>query len=299
MLILQGAFPEQFKNPFRFDAWDFMGITICIISILFSLDSFINPVNQVKAMTKPITLIAKLVGVYVVLGAAAVLCLYVPVAGYFFVSLVAWIIFVFKNQYFLSSFHKPLARKISIYGVLILVVTFLFSGFLAYVNVDDVRSHYLGKLGPDVTYTLSERFTINTIEDFYKWADTENEKDDFDEIHTALLKLSELCPPEASDNPTEILCTGNVGRTTSLRMRVFADDEILRLLSAKDYYSNLVGIMKSRQLQLPVNESIKTTLESFANRPGNLSPIAMKTLAREGAEKKVRISLKIKEKAAL
>lgn len=298
-LLLQGAFPEQFKNPFRFEIWDVMGIMICAVLVLFSADGFMNPVNQVKAMTKPITLIAKLVIIYVLVGVATALCMFVPVAGYFFISIVAWILFIYKNQYFASSFHKPLARKIAIYGVLVLTVIFSFTGFLAYVNVNDVRSHYLGKLGPDVTYSLSERFSINTIEDFYKWADTENEKDDFEEIQKALLKLSKLCPPEPSDSPTEILCTGNMRHTTSLRMRVLTAEEILQLLSAEDYYLNLVGIMKSRQLPLPVSEILKTTIEAFAKRPGNLSPVAMKTLAREEAEKRVRISLKIREKNIL
>lgn len=215
--------------------------------------------------------------------------------GYAFVEFSLLAYFFYRNSFLISSILPSSRNKLFI--VSFCIVAFATLAFYVSEKQKGDPSDLLGTLGPKKIWNFSESDFANVNSPNGLVVYLQNSKKlTSNQLLQAIEKIEALCPRGNSDYPTVIDCFEK--ETTVDESCICTDlkeSELLEFLDSKLEYAKLVGLLGARSLDVFSGE-LKQKIERISNNPGNLSPVALKTLAEHGKGKGKRVRVRFLEK---
>lgn len=261
--------------------WDMAWMLFCFTLFSINMSNALDPMKAKENINKPAKNLLKFLFLYVFAGIEYYLLLEIRILAYLIFALVFWTMFIRSNPFFKNSFHLAKRNRIRNTGfAFILAFSFLSYGVEMFLTRNAISSDYLG---------IAKYFTqekpkadarkVNSSDDWFNWYSHRAKNLSADDVIKALVQLEEFCPSSYSDTPIRIECSSAEERRAKLFSEVWPESDIQKFLESKSYYANLVGLVEFRKLKQPVSDGLKLIAEKFAKEPGNLSPIALKTLS--------------------
>lgn len=266
---------------------DIFWITLILISLNFVMlmDYKIMQANQ---SLKPARQAVMMIGVYVWLILAAVAIAYSKLLGYAFVEVSLLAYFGYNNSFLNSSILPKVRNRILIIGVGFVILSA--ATFILIEKNKNTPSSLLGKLDPQEltkNWGVSDLEKVTTVpallEYFRNYRDSNSS-----ELMQAIQKIELLCPRETTDYPACITCWDkelSYPNGIAIGSKI-EDGELHRFLDSQSEYAKLIGLLGARRFDA-IPPDIQKKIENISNQPGNLSPVALKTLAQHGKDKDI------------
>lgn len=263
---------------------DLFWITLILISMNFATLVDYKLV-QLNLTMRPAIQGIMFIGIYAWILLLFYIMVHTRLLGYAFVEVSLLLFFFFRNSFVLTSILPSSRNKafiVSLCAVVFAVLTF----YLTEKKKGD-PSDLLGSLGPKKVWNFSESgfATVKSPNGLVEYFNN-SKKLTSSQLLQVVAKLETLCPRGNSDYPAVIECFEK--ETIEDDACICADlkeSELFQFLDSELEYAKLVGLLQARGLDV-FSEELKQKIENISKIPGNLSPIALKTLAEHGKGKR-------------
>lgn len=278
-------------NPTKADV---LWLTLILISCNFTM-LIDYKVVQTNLTIRPALQGVLFVGIYLWIILFFFVLFYSRLLGYAFIEVSLLTYFFYRNSFVLSSILPSIRNKSLIVGLCFVILAATTSYLTE--KYSDNPSDILGYFGPKKVWNFSES-------DFAK-VDSPNalfpylyhaKKLTSSQLLQALTKLETLCPRSSTDYPTVIDCFDKIpSEDDNCICSKLEESELHQFLDSDLEYAKLVGLLEARSIDI-FSEKTKQKIEIISRQPGNLSPVALKTLASHGKDKKPKVRIRILEK---
>lgn len=266
---------------------------VIILAFTFSLLMLFNQKAMIaNNALKPARQILLMVGIYAWLIIIFPLLVYSRLLAYSFAELSLIAIFLFNNQFILTSISLRTRIRNFCFATVSIVVLMGLSYKLEIEK--SAPSEFLGKIGPAKPWFYSDLEKTEKpsawIEWKRNWFSTTTDINP-EQMDLALTKLEAICPALPTDSPAEIECTEKNIETTSTVIHGKTEDSvILARLNSSSLYAKLLGVLSARQLE-QLSPEIKGKLVEISQTNGRLSLVAEKTLANHNKDNRTGLRI--------
>lgn len=269
-------------NVLRLSTLSWLSISILMLLVLILADCS-NPIDRMsRGITDTKTQLVKVVRwilIYVCVVIIASIGFVSPLLAISLVTLFIYLLGIFLNDECIKTLPRNVRLKTASYGSFVLIFIFLVIGLVEY-KVDH-NSYFLYMRPKSWSYSDIEK--VKNIEEWIMWQNKLKSQDvlTVEQLMETYDKVSQYCPPHSRDNPLTIECEGLNGyrdyQFTSKTLR--SEEDVLKLLSSSNEYTQIMGLMYARKLQKPLSKSVILAVEFIAEKESTIQGLARNTLS--------------------